>query len=61
MNRLLGQLDAALTGFVQRLATTDAGRQVVVLVYSPASLTERVLGADADRVVPGAPRAGEYS
>ena len=112
--RLLGELDAALTGFATRLATTDAGRQVVVLVYSEfgrrvqanasqgtdhgtaspvlllgapvhggflgqqpaltdlaagdlrahvdfrdvyASLTEQVLGADADRVVPGHPGA----
>jgi uncharacterized protein (DUF1501 family) len=117
--RLLGQLDAALSGFVARLSTTAAGRQVVVLVYSEfgrrvqanasegtdhgtaspvlvlgapvrggflgeqpgltdldagdlrahvdfrdvyASLTEQVLGADADRVVPGHPgRLGGFA
>ncbi|WP_018334182.1 DUF1501 domain-containing protein [Actinomycetospora chiangmaiensis] len=32
--RLLTELDAALTPFVQRLGTTDAGRQVVTMVYS---------------------------
>ncbi|MCD2196243.1 DUF1501 domain-containing protein [Actinomycetospora endophytica] len=110
--RLLGQLDAALTGFVQRLGGSDAGRQVTVLVYSEfgrrvqanasegtdhgtaspvlllgagmrggftgqqpsltdlyagdlrahvdfrdvyASLVDKVLGADPDRVVPGHP------
>jgi uncharacterized protein (DUF1501 family) len=31
---LLKQLDAALTGFVNRMARTDAGRRVTVLVYS---------------------------
>jgi uncharacterized protein (DUF1501 family) len=31
---LLGQLDAALTSFVDRMAKTEAGRQVTVLVYS---------------------------
>ncbi len=32
--RLLGQLDTALTAFVTRLGKTDRGRDVVVLVYS---------------------------
>jgi uncharacterized protein (DUF1501 family) len=32
--RLLGDLDAALSGFAARLATTDRGKQVVTLVYS---------------------------
>ena len=32
--RLLGQLDAALTSFHQRLQSTDRGRQVVTTVYS---------------------------
>ncbi|GAA4788238.1 DUF1501 domain-containing protein [Actinomycetospora chlora] len=32
--RLLGELDAALSGFADRLAGTEAGRQVVTLVYS---------------------------
>ena len=32
--RLLTELDAALTPFVQRLGTTDPGRQVVTMVYS---------------------------
>ncbi|BCB79104.1 DUF1501 domain-containing protein [Phytohabitans flavus] len=31
---LLGQLDAALTSFVDRMGQTEAGRQVTVLVYS---------------------------
>jgi uncharacterized protein (DUF1501 family) len=32
--RLLKQLDEALTGFVSRLGKTEAGRQVTVVVYS---------------------------
>jgi uncharacterized protein (DUF1501 family) len=32
--QLLGQLDAALYGFVARMAGTEAGRQVAVVVYS---------------------------
>ena len=32
--RLLGELDAALTGFTARLGRTDRGKQVVVMVYS---------------------------
>ncbi|HEY8790125.1 MAG TPA: DUF1501 domain-containing protein [Actinopolymorphaceae bacterium] len=32
--RLLGELDQALSGFAARLATTDRGKQVVTLVYS---------------------------
>jgi uncharacterized protein (DUF1501 family) len=32
--RLLAELDAALTPFVARLGTTDVGRQVVTMVYS---------------------------
>jgi len=32
--RLLGELDTALTPFVKRLAATDRGKQAVVLVYS---------------------------
>lgn len=31
---LLGQLDTALTSFVDRMAKTEAGRQVTVVVYS---------------------------
>ena len=31
---LLGQLDAALTGFLARMARTEAGRQITVVVYS---------------------------
>ncbi|MBM7086475.1 DUF1501 domain-containing protein [Micromonospora humidisoli] len=31
---LLGQLDAAVAGFVDRMAGTDAGRRVAVVVYS---------------------------
>jgi len=32
--RLLGELDQALSGFAARLATTDRGKQVVTVVYS---------------------------
>jgi len=32
--RLLGELDQALSAFAARLATTDRGKQVVTLVYS---------------------------
>ena len=32
--RLLAQLDAALSGFAARLAKTERGRQVVTMVYS---------------------------
>ncbi len=32
--RLLGQLDSALTAFVERMSKTDRGKDVVVVVYS---------------------------
>jgi uncharacterized protein (DUF1501 family) len=32
--RLLGQLDTAITGFVNRMARTERGRNVVVAIYS---------------------------
>jgi len=42
--RLLGELDSALSGFAARLATSDRGRQVVTLVYSEFG---RRVGANA--------------
>ena len=44
--RLLGQLDAALTGFHGRLLATDRGKQVVVLVYSEFGRRVRANGSD---------------
>ena len=44
--RLLGQLDAALSGFHRRLQGTDRGRQVVVLVYSEFGRRVRANGSD---------------
>jgi uncharacterized protein (DUF1501 family) len=43
---LLGQLDAALTSFVDRMATTEAGRQVTVLVYSEFGRRVRANASD---------------
>jgi uncharacterized protein (DUF1501 family) len=44
--RLLKQLDAALAGFVERLAQTADGRQVVVLVYSEFGRRVRANASD---------------
>ena len=44
--RLLTQLDAALSGFQRRLAGTDRGQQVVVLVYSEFGRRVRANGSD---------------
>jgi uncharacterized protein (DUF1501 family) len=44
--RLLGQLDTALTGFVDRLGKTDRGRGVVVLVYSEFGRRVRANASD---------------
>lgn len=44
--RLLGELDAALTPFADRLARTDRGRKAVVLVYS--EFGRRVKGNASD-------------
>ncbi|MCD2187833.1 DUF1501 domain-containing protein [Actinomycetospora soli] len=44
--RLLGQLDAALTPFVRRLAATDPGRQVVVMVHSEFGRRVKANGSD---------------
>ncbi|RZS38886.1 uncharacterized protein (DUF1501 family) [Herbihabitans rhizosphaerae] len=43
--RLLTELDVALSGFARRLATTDRGRQVVVLVYSEFGRRVRANGS----------------
>ncbi|GIG91373.1 DUF1501 domain-containing protein [Plantactinospora endophytica] len=43
---LLTQLDEALTGFVERMARTEAGRQVTVVVYS--EFGRRVRGNASD-------------
>jgi uncharacterized protein (DUF1501 family) len=43
---LLKQLDAALTGFVTRMAHTDAGRRVVVVVYSEFGRRVRANASD---------------
>ncbi|MEO3748138.1 DUF1501 domain-containing protein [Plantactinospora sp. B5E13] len=43
---LLGQLDQALTGFVDRMARTGAGRQVTVLVYSEFGRRVRANASD---------------
>ena len=44
--RLMKQLDAALTGFVDRMARSAAGRQVVVAVYSEFGRRVRANGSD---------------
>jgi uncharacterized protein (DUF1501 family) len=44
--RLLGELDAALTGFQRRLASGDRGRQVVTMIYS--EFGRRVLANASD-------------
>ncbi|MEO3742705.1 DUF1501 domain-containing protein [Plantactinospora sp. B5E13] len=43
---LLGQLDRALTGFVERMARTEAGRRVVVAVYSEFGRRVRANASD---------------
>ncbi|MFD0819939.1 DUF1501 domain-containing protein, partial [Micromonospora zhanjiangensis] len=43
---LLGQLDKALAGFVERMARTEAGRKVVVLVYSEFGRRVRANASD---------------
>lgn len=44
--RLLGQLDVALSGFVRRMAASEPGRQVVVLVYSEFGRRVRANASD---------------
>ncbi|WP_328330300.1 DUF1501 domain-containing protein [Kribbella sp. NBC_00382] len=44
--RLLGELDGALTPFVQRMRKTDRGKQVVVLVYSEFGRRVHANGSD---------------
>lgn len=44
--RLLGELDGALTPFVQRMQKSDRGRQVVVLVYSEFGRRVHANGSD---------------
>jgi len=44
--RLLTELDGALTPFVQRMAGTDRGKQVTVLVYSEFGRRVRANGSD---------------
>ncbi len=43
---LLGQLDAAIGGFLDRMARTEAGRQVVVVVYSEFGRRVRANSSD---------------
>ncbi|BCB75545.1 DUF1501 domain-containing protein [Phytohabitans flavus] len=43
---LLGQVDKALTGFADRMARTDAGRKVVVAVYSEFGRRVRANASD---------------
>ncbi|WDZ87774.1 DUF1501 domain-containing protein [Micromonospora cathayae] len=43
---LLGQVDRAVSGFVDRMAGTEAGRQVVVVVYSEFGRRVRANGSD---------------
>ncbi|MEE6263822.1 DUF1501 domain-containing protein [Plantactinospora sonchi] len=43
---LLGQLDQALTAFVDRMARTEAGRQVTVVVYSEFGRRVRANASD---------------
>jgi uncharacterized protein (DUF1501 family) len=44
--RLLGQLDTALTGFAERLSKTENGRDVVVMVYSEFGRRVRANASD---------------
>ncbi len=44
--RLLSELDAALTGFADRMRRTDRGKQVVVLVYSEFGRRVHANGSD---------------
>lgn len=44
--RLLSELDAALTGFAGRMRRTDRGKQVVVLVYSEFGRRVHANGSD---------------
>ncbi len=44
--RLLGQLDTAVTGFVDRMAKTDNGRKVVVAIYSEFGRRVRANASD---------------
>lgn len=44
--RLLGQLDSALSGFVERLGKTENGRDVVVMVYSEFGRRVRANASD---------------
>ncbi|MDX6283764.1 MAG: hypothetical protein QOH03_4835, partial [Kribbellaceae bacterium] len=44
--RLLGELDGALTPFVQRMRKSDRGKQVVVLVYSEFGRRVHANGSD---------------
>ena len=44
--RLLGELDGALTGFAERMRRTDRGNQVVVLVYSEFGRRVHANGSD---------------
>jgi uncharacterized protein (DUF1501 family) len=44
--RLLGQLDAAITAFVGRMAKTDNGRKVVVAIYSEFGRRVRANASD---------------
>jgi uncharacterized protein (DUF1501 family) len=44
--RLLGELDAALTGFHWRLSASDRGRQVVTMVYSEFGRRVRANASD---------------
>ena len=44
--RLLSELDAALTGFAERMRRTDRGKQVVVLVYSEFGRRVHANGSD---------------
>lgn len=43
---LLGQVDKALTGFAERMGRTEAGRRVVVMVYSEFGRRVRANGSD---------------
>ena len=44
--RLLGELDGALSGFAERMRRTDRGKQVVVLVYSEFGRRVHANGSD---------------
>lgn len=44
--RLLGQVDAALSGFTRRMAASEPGRKVVVLVYSEFGRRVRANASD---------------